>query len=417
MKRSILENRTFMVVISIIGSLLIWIMVAYNIDTTIAATIKNVPVIINLADGSLNRFDLDPVADSLEFTVDVEVMGPRATIGNIKPSEIKVEARMNNVTGPGTYDLALEVSDIRNRGIEIKGTFPETISMRFDREVTKRLPVNLNMLGVTIPDGFVMEEESVYPAEIEITGPESEMKQVKVADVTINFEKPLTESLVKNVDVQLKDSDGNDVDSPYFTYDTKEVSVTVPVLKKKTVPVTFDFVNIPEGFDVDILDYEISPTEIEVAGPENMLSSLNEIHVGYIDIRNLAPDVNFFYDLSLPEGFISVEGVEDMNLQFKPHNFDVKELTMDSDSIYVINASDKYDVTIQSKGISNVTVYGLKDDLEMVTAKDLVAQVDMNQVEYKLGQITVPVEIILPGNDTCWAYGTHYTVRATVKEK
>ena len=58
-----------------------------------------------------------------------------------------------------------------------------------------------------------------------------------------------------------------------------------------------------------------------------------------------------------------------------------------------------------------------KSDLELVTAKDLVAQVDMGQIDYKLGQVTVPVEIILNDNETCWAYGTHYTVRATIKAK
>ncbi len=417
MKKNILDNDTFLMIISVLGSILIWVMVAYNIDTSIPITIRNVPVIINTADESLTRMGLKPVADNLDFTVDVEVIGARSTVGNMKPSDIQIEARVNNVSGPGTYDLALEVVDAKNRDIEIKGTTPEIITLRFDREVTKTLPINLELTGVDIPEGYVMDEESVYPTEVTVTGPSEEMEKVKTANVIMSFDKPIDRSINTDIAVELHDGDENIIESPYFVYNNKNITVDIPVLKKKVIPVTFDYVNIPEGFDVDILEYALSPTEIEVAGPEELLASFNELHIGYIDIRTLAPDVNMFYDLELPDGFISVEGIDDINLQFIPDKFDFKELNIDSDSIYVINTSDKYEVTIQSKGISGVMIYGLTEAVEMVTAKDLVAQVDMNHVEYKLGQVTVPVEVMMPGKSTCWASGVHYNVRATIKNK
>jgi YbbR domain-containing protein len=404
-------------IISVLGSVLIWVMVAYNFDTIIPSTIRNVPVTVNTSDEALTRMGLEPIADNIDFTVDVEVIGSRSTVGNMSPSDIKIEARVNNVSGPGTYELALEVVDSKNRDVEIKGTTPETISLRFDRVITKTLPINLELTGIDIPDGYVMDEESVYPTEVTVTGPSEELANVKSANVTMAFDKPISKSVDRAVEVKLLDSDENTIDSPYFKYDNKEVNVNIPILKKKTVPIKFDFVNVPEDFDTDILDYALSPTEIEVAAPEELLPSLNELHIGYIDMRILAPDVSFFYDVELPDGFISVEGIEDINLRFIPDKFDFKELNIDSESIYVINTSDKYDVTIQSKGISGVTVYGLTEDVEMITAKDLVAQIDMNHVEYKLGQVTVPVELIMPGKTTCWASGVHYSVRATIKNK
>lgn len=404
-------------VLSVICSVLIWVVVAYNVDTSIPSTIRNVPVIVNTADSNLQRLELYPITNVDEFTVDLEVIGPRATIGNIKPSEIQVEAKLNNITGPGTYELALEVTDVRNRGIEIKGVVPETIKIRFDRQVTKKFPVHLKMSGINIPDGYMMEEEYLYPTEIQITGPATEMSQVSIASAELALTEPISATATYDIPIKLTDNDGNAVDSPYFTISSDTVAVTLPVLKKKVVPVTFDYVNVPDGFNVDIIEYELNPKEVEIAGPENMLDTMNEIHLGYIDVRTLAPDMNMFYNISLPPGFISVEGIEELNLQFKPQNFAEKELNIDSDNIYVINASDKYEVTIQSKSISGVIVYGPEKDIEMLTDKDLVAQVDMSQVEYKLGQITVPVDIVIPGKSTCWAYGAHYTVRATVKSK
>lgn len=414
--KSFFDNNTVIMVISILGSILIWMMVAYNIDSDIPVTIRNVPVTIDTNDSNLTRLDLYPVT-STDFTVDVEVIGPRATVGNIKASELNVLAKLNNISGPGTYDLALEITDIRNRGVEIKGTTPAAISMRFDHCVTKELPVQLDVSGLTIPEGYILDEEYIYPSEIEVVGPATEMQSVETANVHLSFEKPLSASATYDTPVVLKDVELNAVESPYFEYDSKTVSVTLPVLKKKTVPVTFDFVNASSDFNLESLNYVVSPKEIEIAGPADSVATFNELHLGYLDMRTLTPDMNMSYNLSLPPGFISVEGISELSIQFLPDGIGEKELSIDSDSIYIVNLSDEYDVSIQSKSISGVTVYGPESELETLTSKDLVAQIDMTEADLRIGQITVPVDILIPGKSTCWVYGDRYTARVTVKSK
>nr|MBQ4319820.1 hypothetical protein [Clostridia bacterium] len=59
------------------------------------------------------------------------------------------------------YDLPLEVQDTKNRSIEYGAIRPDTVKVRFDRMVTKTLPINLEMSGVTIPEGYLMDEEHV----------------------------------------------------------------------------------------------------------------------------------------------------------------------------------------------------------------------------------------------------------------
>lgn len=414
--KSFLDNNTVLIILSLLASILIWIMVAYNIDSNIQAVIRNVPVTLDTGDSNLTRLDLYPVTDT-DFTVDVEVVGPRATVGNIKASELSVLAKLNNISGPGNYDLALEITDTRNRDVEVKGTIPDLISMRFDHRVTKILPVQMEITGLDIPDGFILDKEYIYPSEVQVVGPATEMELVNSASVRLSFDKPLSASATYETPVILKDADGNEISSPYFEYDSKTVSVTLPVLKKKTVPVTFDFVNVPADFDLDTLKYIISPEEIEIAGPADLVASYNELHLGYLDMRTMAPDMHMFYDLSLPPSFISVEGIDELSVQFMPEGFGKKELNIDSSGIYIVNLSDEYDVTIQSKSIPNVTVYGPEKELEALTSKDLVAQIDMAEADLRTGQITVPVDILIPGKRTCWAYGDRYTARVTVKSK
>lgn len=414
--KSILDNNTVLIILSILAAILIWFMVAYNIDSNKQDVIRNVPVILDTSDSNLTRLDLYPVTDT-DFTVDVEVNGSPATVGNIKATELSVVAKLNNISGPGTYDLPLEITDTRHRDVEIKGTVPDVISMRFDHRVTKILPVQLDMTGLDISDGYILDEEYIYPSEVQVVGPATEMETVNSAHVNLSFEKPLSASATYETPVTLKDVDGNEISSPYFEFDSKTVSVTLPVLKKKTVPVTFDFVNVPTDFDLDTLKYVVSPEEIEIAGPADLVASYNELHLGYLDVRNIAPDMHMFYDLSLPPSFISVEGIDELSIQFMPEGFGEKELNIDSSGIYIVNLLDDYDVTIQSKSIPNVTVYGPEEELETLTSKDLVAQIDMADADLRTGQITVPVDILIPGKHTCWAYGDRYTARVTVKSK
>lgn len=63
------------------------------------------------------------------------------------------------------------------------------------------------------------------------------------------------------------DVDGNELELKYVVSDVTEARVTIPILKKKVVPVRLDFMNVPDGFQVDRLKFTLSNEEIEVAGP------------------------------------------------------------------------------------------------------------------------------------------------------
>lgn len=416
-RNKLLDNNAVLMALSVFGAILIWVMVVYNIDTMIPVTISNVPVNINTADSNLTRLDLYPVTDG-EFTVDVEIVGPRATVGNIKREELQATAKLNNITGPGTYDLPIEIVDTRNRDIEIKTSLPETISMRFDHKETLTLTIGIEATGLEIAEGYLLDQERVYPEQVTVTGPATEMQQVAEAVVVRQFDdRALSDTFSEELPILLRSSSGETVTSPYFALDTETATLTLPVLKKKVVPVTFDFINIPEGFDVASLVYRITPEEIEVAGPVSKLDSFREMHLGYVDVRTLAPDVNLFYRIKFPSDFISVEGIEDANIEFFPETFGEATLAVESDNIYIRNLPEQYEATIQTQAINNVTVYGPADEVTELSNQNLVAEINLANTDITLGQVTVPVTILVPGHSRCWAYGDHYTARITVREK
>lgn len=81
--------------------------------------------------------------------------------------------------------------------------------------------------------------------------------------------------------------DGNELELKYVVSDVTEARVTIPILKKKVVPVRLDFMNVPDGFQVDRLKFTLSNEEIEVAGPAESIDKYKEIPLGQIDIKSL----------------------------------------------------------------------------------------------------------------------------------
>ena len=410
---ALINNNTVVLILSLLIAVLAWFLVAYNVDTMVPMTVSNVPVTLDVENSPLSRLDLEVISIS-DFSVDVEIYGPRAIVGNIKPSDLLVKAKFGNISGPGTYAVSFDATMLRNQGIEVNGTIPESIAMRVDRVIDQTFNVELELPGLVIAEGYIMDQEYVFPTQITVTGPETEMKTIERCVVVHEFAKELAQTNTFDEKIKLLNADGEEVNSPFLTVDSETVTLTLPVLKKKTVPVTLDFVNVPAGFDLETLRYEIQPREIEIAGASSSIAGVTELHLGYIDLRLFTPDAYMVYDTPLPSGYISVEDIGEITVEFFPEGFE--EISLNVNEIRVVNEPEDYKVSILSRNISNVVVYGPKEILEELTTKDLVAQIDMLDVDIRTGQITMPVEILIPSNENCWVYGDSYTVRIEVSE-
>lgn len=412
LRRWIADDITVMAV-SVISAVLIWFVVAYTEDETISTVIRDVPVNFNTTTSTLARLDLTPILDS-EMTVDVEVSGSRATVGNLAASDIRAEAKLNNVTGPGTYEIALDVTDYVGKAFEVNGVIPETLNVRFDRYVEKPFKIDLDIVGLEIPDGFILDAEYLYPGEVIITGPETEVSSISSVKAKLEFDEPINRTQTYDVELDMYDAEGNVIKPLYVEMDADTATVTLPILKKKTVPITFDFINVPEGFDVNTLKYEIAPSEMEIAGPEQVYSSVTEIHLSYIDLTDFTPEEPFVYTIELPTGFISVDNTKEATITFEAENY--VTTTLNVSEINLINTPDEYDVTVSTKMIYGVEVCGPSEDIEKLKSSDVIAEIDMRDVDVRVGQSTVDVSILIPNYPSCWAFGDDYTAVITAKQ-
>ena len=161
------------------------------------------------------------------------------------------------------------------------------MTVRFDRTVKKTLSVTVDLSRLTYPDGYVIgqllcqcsESDHQRPGERYLPGGQLRGAPRKAGGIS------KTEVLTS--DLILLDAEGKEVPSDYIKMSSESAAVTVPLLKTKRLPITVDFLNVPDGFPLEELRYTLSKEDLLVAGPESSISSMTELSVGDIDFRDL----------------------------------------------------------------------------------------------------------------------------------
>lgn len=412
-KKSILEDNRFIMLISVMIAILGWLVVKTAIDPNSKALKKGIPVTINVEDTALGTLGLSVIQEKTE-RVDVEIQGESYIVGNVTAEDISVVAQIAGISAPGIYDVKLEGVDKKKKGFDVLSIKPDTIRLKFDRLTTKVLPVELSITGLTIPDGYYLENEIINPAEVTITGPEVDVSRIYKAVVALELNETLSKTETIKGKIELRDKDGNVVDVSHINSNSTSADVTIPVLKTKQVPVTVSFLNVPKNFPVNALTYTLSNETITVAGPVDLIDNYSEINLGYVDIKDLNTQSVYAYDVNLSTGFVNIENIETVVVTFNMENMTTKKFNVDN--LVVVHKPSNYDVTISTKILNNVVMIGDSDIMEEMTADDIVAEIDISNREFTTGQIKVPVTVYAPSKGLMWANGSYQAI-ITVKEK
>lgn len=96
-------------------------------------------------------------------------------------------------------------------------------------------------LALEPAEGYFVDTPVAAPAEVTLRGPESQMNQVDkvVANVAISGQR--TESALATAQLEFGIRTARCLPTPHITADAEQVEVTIPVLKMKEVPITFEY--------------------------------------------------------------------------------------------------------------------------------------------------------------------------------
>ncbi len=410
--KKLFDNNKFIVILSVLIAVVAFFVVKITMVPVDSRTLSDVPVTIDLAGTAAEKADLSVIGDT-DFKVDVTVTGTRSIVGGLKAADIQIEANTAVVTKAGTYQLELEVvNGAADLTYEIS---PRALTVNFDTIISKEIEVTAETGNLTVPEGFILEIPFAQPETVTVQGPKTDVEKIVKCVARADVSGTLQETTVSRGEVSFYDANNNKLEfDQYLTYTPQTINVTVPVYKQKTVPLTFAFTNVPDGFPIDQLKYEMSHSEITIATPNNAVDSISELSVGNIDFRKVDVGSVITLDVNLPSSYRNVDNITQVTVTFPSEGMGSKLLTISN--LNIVNTPAEYNIQLVTNRLSNVKIVGDADVVKGITAADVVASIDLMDTTVTTGQFSVPVKISVPNKGLVWAAG-EYTVVIRASEK
>jgi YbbR domain-containing protein len=139
------------------------------------ATIVSVPVDYkNFPNGLV-------ISSSIVDSISVEARGPASRLREMQETHVAAVIDFADVHAPGERTFTLSGAELRPpRGVTLVRAIPEQLRFRFERQTKGKVPVEVAYSGV-LPVGVKIEKVIVSPAQLEITGPESQVVAARKA--------------------------------------------------------------------------------------------------------------------------------------------------------------------------------------------------------------------------------------------
>ena len=409
MLKRLFNNSLTLKIISVLIAFVAWLIVIENVDRESYATFRDISIDMTNVEESISTLGLNSVIPDVELA-NVSVNGVMYAVGNLTKDDISVAPDVSKVTGAGVYELPL-VGTIRNANgeVQISSVTPSRITVRFDTLHSKTLAIESSLNGLKSEVGYLIQDELVNPAQVTVTGPEAEVNRINRCEIRTEVSEKLSETYSKKSAIVLLDKNGTEIVSDNLTMDVTEATVTIPVLKIREIPVELQFINVPDHFPLDELDFTLSSEEIAVAGIEASVDKYASILLDHIDFKQMGPGSSYAFPVELQMGFRNVENIQSVQVTLDSEGLSSRK--MDLENVHVINVPLGYKAEPLAETLSGVELIGDTALLEALTADDIVCEVDMkSSSEIAEGQILMPVKVYDPMGRLIWAKGNYEVV-------
>ncbi len=410
--RKILDNKKFVMAISIFFAFVFWLGIKMGETPTIDRTISKIPFTLETEGTVVGELGLDEISGVTSQTVTVKLSGPAYVLNQLSENDISVSASLSEVTKPGDYQLTLTANK-NSFGSEytVVSITPSVINAKFDYIDTKQFSVTPRITGVTAVSGLEKGEPVVAEVgsdTITIKGPRSEIQKISSVVALAVVSETLSETKTYDGTIVLYDENFNELNRDNYTIGATTVKISQPILKSKTVPIKATFINAPDAYISAPISTTLSVTEVNIAGPAETIDAIAVAELSPIDFNEISKTKNSFdVSLILPNGVKAVDNIEKVTVSINTRSFAEKSFTVSN--ILTIDNSQYFTVSLKSS-IKNVKMCGPSNVIYSLKADDLYAVVDLT--DKNVGDYIVNVTIKSDKYPNIWQVGTY---QATVK--
>ncbi|MBQ7046207.1 MAG: hypothetical protein IJN85_00510 [Oscillospiraceae bacterium] len=411
--QSLIYDNRVVLVFSIIAAIIIWIVVAIQFSPEDDRVVKEVPVKIDISN-NVSNLGLQMFGET-EFYVDVTVQGKRYEVAEsvLTKDDLVVTAKTNYVDSSGSHTLKLEVNakNPENMTYEIVSLSENTINVYFDyyKEGEYTLESNIIYNGDSfVPDGYITDTPLLSANTVKLSGPTTEMDKIDRVVASVSLEDILTTTTALEAEIVPLSEFGGKLQ--YITVDdgTPDITITIPVYKKASMPTTVTFRNVPSAYSGSLPQFACSPAKLNFAMEESALSAITSLSIADIDFYMLDAGVNKIeVDLLTLNGVKVQDNISKAIVTVNIKNASSDTHNISSNNISFINVPAGYRAVATQSGIYNVKVVGPQADLQNIAPTQLFAEVDLSEVDVTKSTGEALARAYVQGSSSCWVYNRY----------
>jgi YbbR domain-containing protein len=402
----IIRSKSFYIVIACVASIILWMYVASYENTTQSVTLSGLEVKYIggediLKDRNLLVTDKDMQDVTLTFLV------KRSLVTQLTNETVHVSVDLRDIRSSGEFDRVYTISydNVDEEDVIVTRRMPEYVKVNIDRLDVNPEVVVRGVFDGTVAEGFMREPIVYSPETIEVSGPESVISKIAFAKVVIDREN-LSRTVSGVVEFSLVDRDGQTIDSSEITTSVNEIQYTIPIVKVKDVGLTVNLLN-GGGATEDDAVVRIEPATISVSGDAEILSSINQLQLGTIDLASFAQSTTETFAIVLPNGVNSLSGEKEATVTVSIKGLSTKRVI--TTNIKFINVSDGY-IPRNITQYKEVLIRGPKEILDLIDGSNIRIVGDLTDIGNAVGRYSVPTTVEILGYREAGVIGDNYNV-------
>ena len=391
-----LKNKFVMVILSAVVAFALWVYVVTVISPEYETTIYDIPV--KLEGEDLLEYKKIPLVLMTEDLpkVNLKLYGNRSDLNKLDNTNIILKVDVSNVAEPGEHSLAFTISypgDINESEIQVQSRDPGRITIAVEKLIRKEVPVEVIYSG-TLAEGYIVDKSDVTLdyEKVSISGPESAVDKIAKAIIKVDLEGR-TESFSESYRYTLCDEEDNAVDAGRVVTNAAEIRHTMIIRKVKEIPLKVNLIS-GGGVTAETVEVLIEPATIRIAGSEATLEDLDELVLGTVDLSKITGMTRMDMDVVLPTGVTNITGVTKAGVIIRVKERQTKTFIIGPNQIQLLNVPEGMQATPVSQSLT-ITIRGTQEQLDQLTAADILVQVDLSG-ESKKGMVTLKPVIVLP---------------------
>lgn len=410
----IFNSNGFYIAFSIFAAICLWTYVSFLQKDTISSKFVNVPVVVTGQETLENK---GFIATSVNVEkIDLTITGKTSEVMHISGSELYVEVDLKDLaetnTSVGVYQLSYTVhypDNINPNYVSVESASADYVTVKIEKFSTKTIPVKV-VYDAVVPEGYRAEPIEIKQENLVISGPDSVVSRISYAQVIIE-EQEITDTFSGEFGYVYMSEDNEYVESELVTANYDKISVTIPVVMIKEIPLALEFTGINSA-NLNNTVCEISPSKIQVSGSPSVIEDLNEIIIGTLDLTTFAEEYENDIEIVLPEGITNLSEETTASVSVKITGLSTKEITVSN--FAVKNNTESYSAEVLTESII-LTLRGKSGALDDVSASDITVYADLSSLGNATGTYNVPAVVEIKNADGVDAVGK-YNVTVRVKE-